>query len=192
MTHRLLPLVLLALLSFPALAQRFEQIEVSVTGGKSMTNWHGQADIQFVSIGFVRPLSPRTDFTFAVAPVHFWQPRSWFGDQYGDGNESVQAVATALVLRRTFNRDSMRVQYYLEGGSGPMLAHKRVPAATSRFNFMSQGGAGMIFRPTSRLPILLGFKFLHISNGGYAPRNPGLNISSITVGTRFRMGARRG
>ncbi|HET8797540.1 MAG TPA: acyloxyacyl hydrolase [Thermoanaerobaculia bacterium] len=183
--------LLFVLLPLSSFGQPYDQVEVSFTGGKSMTNWHGQADIQILGVGFVRSLSPRTDFTFAVAPVNLWQPRSWFGDQYGDGNENVQALSTAVMMRRTFNRDSPRVHYYLELGSGPMLAKKRVPAATSHFNFMSQGGAGFVFRPNASYPILLGFKFLHISNGGYAPRNPGLNIASLTVGTRFRMPPRR-
>jgi hypothetical protein len=35
------------------------------------------------------------------------------------------------------------------------------------------------------MPVLIGYRFSHISNGGYAPRNPGLNVSSIMVGATF-------
>lgn len=166
-------------------------LEVTVTGGKSIATWHGQADVQTLNIAYVRPISPRTDVSFVFAPVNVWQPRSWFGDQYGDGNENVRALSGAIMMRRTFNRDSARLQWYLEGGTGPMIAEKRVPASTSRFNFVTQAGTGVVLTPNARFPLLVGFRFLHISNGGYAPRNPGLNIGTVTVGVRFRTATMR-
>ena len=176
------------LLPLAAFAQNRNAIEVSLTGGKSITNWHGQADVQVLTVGLVRPFTKHTDISVLLTPIHLWQPRSWFGDQYKDGNESAQAIGAAILLRRTFGFRTSNVQYYFEGGTGPLIANKRVPAATSHFNFMSQAGAGLILRPNSPNPILLGYKFLHISNGGYASRNPGLNVSSLLVGMRFNRG----
>jgi hypothetical protein len=188
---RTLAATLITLLTFPAVGHSIHNIEVAVAGGKSTTTWHGQADLQAVNVSLVHPLSPRTDLSFGISPVTLWQPRSWFGDQFGDGNENVRAVATSLMLRRTFNRDSHHLQWYVEGGTGPMIAEKRVPASTSRFNFMTQAGAGVVLMPDARLPLIVGYRFLHISNGGYAPRNPGLNVSSVIVGLRFRTATTR-
>ena len=42
-----------------------------------------------------------------------------------------------------------------------------------------------VFRPASRAPFRIGYRFFHISNGVIAERNPGLNVSSIYVGTTF-------
>jgi len=61
-----------------------------------------------------------------------------------------------------------------------------VPASTSRFNFMSQAGAGFVFNAAGRMPVFAGYRFVHISNGGYAPRNPGLNVSTVVVGLQLR------
>lgn len=163
-----------------------QSIVVSTLGGASLQNWHGQVKLQSVVFEYDRPLSPRTDVAFVLAPTHIDQPRSWFGEQFGDGNEEFNAIAAALLLRRHFNRDSSLMQPYIEGGTGPMWAERRVPAATSRFNFVSQAGAGVTLRPHARIGFVAGYRFLHISNGGYSPRNPGLNVNSFVLGLRFR------
>jgi hypothetical protein len=78
------------------------------------------------------------------------------------------------------------VSYYGEGSTGPLWAEKAVPASTSRFNFITQLGAGIILLPHSRFPIMAGYRYLHISNGGYSPRNPGVNASAIVFGLQIR------
>jgi hypothetical protein len=161
------------------------RLGILVAGGKSITSWHGQADLEVMTFEFARPLSDRTDLAFAVAPVNLWQPRSWFGDQYGDGNENVRALSASLLLRRRFNSDSRHAQWYLEGGTGPMWAERRVPASTSRFNFITQAGAGVILWPKNRISVIAGYRFHHISNGGYSPRNPGLNVSALVMGLQL-------
>jgi lipid A 3-O-deacylase PagL len=183
--------ILFTVLPIAASAQTIANIEVTAAGGKSITTWHGQADLQALNISFVHPISPRTDVSFAIAPVTMWQPRSWFGNEFHDGNETVRGISAVLLARRTFHRASTRFNWYIEGGTGPFVAQKRVPASTSRFNFMTQLGTGIVLRPHSRLPLILGYRLLHISNGGYAPRNPGLNVSSAIVGVRFRTATTR-
>jgi hypothetical protein len=182
-------LVLAAALALPASAQTFDDVRVYAAGGKSTTTWHGQADMQSLNVELGHHLSPRTMVGVVLAPVNLWQPRSWFGDQFGDGNESVRALSASLLLRRTFRQRSA-VQPYLEVSTGPMLAEKRVPAATSRFNFITQGGAGLVFNANGRFPLFAGYRAIHISNGGYAPRNPGLNVSTAVVGVRLRSATR--
>ena len=158
---------------------------VYVTTGQSNETWHGQAKVTGLNIELVTARSPRTDIGFVLTPMTFDQPKSWFGDDYGDGNENVRAIAGSLLLRRWFNRDSSRLHVYGEAGTGPMYAEKSVPASTSRFNFVSQLGVGVVLMPRSRYPIVAGYRFQHVSNGGYAPRNPGLNFSSLILGIRF-------
>jgi hypothetical protein len=178
---RRLILAVAFLVSLPATAQ----VRVYATGGKSITSWHGQADTQAMHFEFGYPLSPRTTVAVAAVPMVLWQPRSWFGDQYGDGNEAVRAFGASLLVRRSFRVESA-VQWYVEGGTGPMIAEKQVPASTSRFNFVTQGGGGFVFNARGRLPIIAGYRFMHISNGGYSPRNPGLNVSAAVVGVQLR------
>jgi hypothetical protein len=168
-----------------ASADMLDEIRVYGMGGKSMTNWHGQADLQAVHIELAHAFSRRTTLAVVVSPMNVYQPRSWFGDLYGDGSESVPAIATSALLRRTF-RTEARAPWYLELAFGPMWAEKRVPAATSHFNFISTGGVGFVLNPQGRNPVMLGYRFMHISNAGIEPRNPGLNVSAIVLGVQLR------
>jgi hypothetical protein len=179
-------LALLGLVSTLVSAQTIDRARIYAGGGKSFTNWHGQADLQMINFEIGHALSPRTEVAFVFAPLRLYQPRSWFGNQFGDGGENVSAISGSLLVRRSFNLNSDRMQWFMEGSSGPMWADKRVPAATSRFNFISQAGAGVVLNPRSRVPFIVGYRFAHISNGGYAPRNPGLNVSTLVVGLQLR------
>ena len=176
----------LALCAATASAQMFDRIAVNAAGGKSITTWHGQATVESLNVELTRPLSKHYDVAFVVAPTYIRQPRSWFGNQFGDGDEDVRAIAGSILFRRTWREQSDRAAFYVEAGTGPMWAERRVPAATSRFNFHSQFGAGTVLFPQSRAGLIVGYRFGHISNGGYAPRNPGLNVSSLVIGIRTR------
>ena len=182
---RSLAVAVLVLLSSTSSAQTFDEMRLVALGGKSSTTWHGQADVQLLQFELGHRYSPRTTFAIVGGVANLWQPKSWFGDQYGDGNESVHALSASLLVRHAWRPDA-RVRPYLEGASGPFIADKRVPAATSRFNFMTQAGAGFVFNARGRMPVFAGYRFLHISNGGYAPRNPGLNVSTFVLGVQFR------
>ena len=174
-----------AVLAVSLSAQSFDELRLVAVGGKSITNWHGQADLQLLQLELGHSLSSRTTVAIVAGAANLWQPRSWFGEQYGDGNESVRAFAVSALVRREF-REKSSVRPYLEVASGPIMAEKRVPAATSRFNFMTQGGGGIIFNAGGRMPFFAGYRLLHISNGGYAPRNPGLNVSAAVFGVQIR------
>lgn len=180
------PLFLLLSAFFLLPSAKGDQFTLFLTAGKSITTWHGQADLQSAGIEYTRPRSPRTDLGIAIALQVLWQPRSWFGNLYGDGNEQVRALAASVIVRRRFYATSSRLQPYIEGSIGPMWAEKQIPASTSRFNFVTEPGLGVILRPKSRHPLLLGYRFSHVSNGGYAPRNPGINVSSVVIGTTIR------
>lgn len=178
-----LAILFLAVLPFSAFAQTFS---VYGTTGRSPETWHGHVEIEALHLEYAQRISPRLEVGFVLTPMSVLQPRSWFGDDYGDGDERVRALSASLLLRRRFNEDSNRVHFELEGGTGPMWAEKAVPASTSRFNFMTVGGVSIVLLPNARMPILAGYRFQHISNGGYAPRNPGLNVSSLVLGIRWR------
>ncbi len=168
-------------------AQTIDDVRLVAAGGKSNTNWHGQADLQLLQLELGHSLSPRTTIAVVGGLANLWQPRSWFGDLYDDGNENVRAVSLSLLVRRAW-RETSNVHPYAELATGPLVAEKRVPAATSRFNFMSQAGGGFMFNANGRMPVFAGYRILHISNAGYADRNPGLNVSAVVFGVQLRSG----
>lgn len=179
-------LVIFALLcgAPPTSAAFAQNFSVVATGGQSLETRHGQADAQSLSLEWTRWHSKRTELGVAIAPHVLNQPRSWFGDQFGDGNESVRALSASFAARHHFG--SRNVRPYVELLVGPMWAEKQVPASTSRFNFITQPGFGLTFARRGRVAPTLGYRFSHVSNGGYSPRNPGINVNSVVVGLRFQ------
>ncbi|HEV7764945.1 MAG TPA: acyloxyacyl hydrolase [Thermoanaerobaculia bacterium] len=178
-------LLLLALVPSIAAAE-ISHVVISGAGGQSHRTWHGQANIQSLNIEVGKAFSPRTEVAFVLSPMNLWQPRSWFGDQFGDGNESVHAIGASVLVRHRLNVSSSRVHFYGDAAMGPMWAEKAIPASTSRFNVATAFGAGLVLMPRARFPLMIGYRFMHLSNGGYSPRNPGFNVSMIVAGVQVR------
>jgi hypothetical protein len=161
-----------------------DHYSILASAGRSQSNWHGTADAMTLALELTHAFSPRTELGLAVQGFTFVQPRSWFGYSRHEDQETVRGIAASLQLRRWLYAESDRARPYLELATGPMTSGRRVPAATSRFNVVSQAGIGVMLRANQPLPILLGYRFSHISNGGYADRNPGLNVHSFVIGFR--------
>jgi hypothetical protein len=154
------------------------------TSGQTPKTWHGQAEAHSIVLEWTRPQAKSVDLGIAIEPRVVTQPRSWFDDQYGDGNEQVRALSASFVARKHFG--SRAVRPYVELLIGPMWAERQVPASTSRFNVVTQPGAGLTLGANRRIAPVIGVRYAHISNGGYAPRNPGLNVSELVAGLRLK------
>jgi hypothetical protein len=160
------------------------EFTVFAAGGRSIQTWHGQATIQSLHLEWAQPYRWKTQIALDVAPYAIRQPRSWFGDKYHDGDETARAISSILILRRTLRRESA-LRPYVEIGTGPMWGNRRIPAATSHFNFATQAGFGVMMMPRSDFGVFVGFRYWHISNGGLSSRNPGLNVTGIVIGSRL-------
>jgi hypothetical protein len=179
--------ILLLLLFWTGVAAAFDlsprEFNVDLSSGKSPMNFHGRSVFRSIhfEVAGESALARRWLHADAGASISYSdirQARSWFGYRYGDPDDSVRAVSTFFFVRRYWN------WMYAELGTGPMWSNRRVPAATSRFNMDSQFGLGAVLFPASHLPLRAGYRFSHISNGGWTGRNPGLNVHSIIVGAR--------
>jgi len=179
--------------AFPAEAQprwATHRVNVCATGGKSDQNRHGQAEIESVHFEWGKALSPRTELVFVAAPHIIRQQRAAAWEDI-KGDERIRAISGSFMLRHRFKTDSSMAQPYLELGSGPMWATRRVPAATSRFNFITQTGFGVVLFPKRASALIVGYRFAHISNAGIARHNPGLDVSSLLIGVQVNpMGSR--
>ena len=179
--------VLLAALFTAATAAAAEvprQFTIFVAGGRSMQNWHGQATFESIHFEWSQPFRWKTQLAFDLAPYTIRQPKNWFGNQYHNGDETLSAFAAAALLRRVF-RPGSAARPYFEIGTGPMIASRRVPAATSHFNRASQAGFGVIMITRDNLGVYAGYRFWHVSNGGIVSRNPGYNVNGIVIGSGF-------
>lgn len=178
-------MLLLMFTAVPVKAEVFDAVRVTISGGKSISGLRGQADTQAVQVELTRFLGPRTELGLALGASHIWQPRSWFGDLYREGHEKALAGSLTAIGRLSL-RETARARLYGEFGFGPMLATRKIPAATSRFNFATEAGVGIEIQTRSRAALIASYRFSHISNGGRTSRNPGWNVSSLHLGVAFR------
>lgn len=82
-----------------------------------------------------------------------------------------------------------RLRPYLEGGGGPLWTDLggRVPEQPGEFNFVVWGGAGGTWVLTPQWALNVGYRFVHISNGGTGTPNSGLNFGIPFVGLSYSL-----
>lgn len=67
-----------------------------------------------------------------------WQARSWFGYKFGEPDDGVRAESLCVFVRHSSTAHPLGLRPFADLGTGPMWSNRRVPAATSRFNFNSR------------------------------------------------------
>ena len=187
---------LVAALCASANAFELQEVNLYAGPGKSLASWHGQATFRSIEFGIigrsalVARVAPKVQVGASVTYSDIHQPRSWFGHLYGDGDDWVRGEWAYAFVRRAW-RENASVRPYAELGTGPMWSNRRVPAATSRFNFNSQAGLGVQLFANSH-PLYVVYRFSHISNLVFGPRNPGKgkrnpgwDVNSVLIGTRL-------
>ena len=173
----------------PARADEFTAKELNLYAGTgaSLSNRHGRSTFHSVTFELMSDSKhlvrwlPNSDAGLSLSYSDVLQPRSWFGND-GDPNDHVRSEWLFAFARYHFLR-LRSSEMFVELGTGPMWGNRRIPAATSRFNFHSQFGVGTVLFRESSHPLRLIGHFSHASNAGTASRNPGLNIFSWSVGT---------
>ncbi len=103
----------------------------------------------------------------------------------GAGRRSVYAVSLSLLLRQYFASAGSHVHPFVEIGGGPFDALHRVPAAGSRLNFFGQAGLGLEVPLGPGWRGVAGYRFIHVSNGGFGPHNPSWNFNALALGGRL-------
>lgn len=179
---------LLCLLAAAAARADFhpQQLNLFLSNGTSVKDLHGQAtlhSIHFELAGRADWMKLRdTDVGIALIYSEVRQPHFLFPPQGGGPKDDVRAESAYFFARKRWTRWG-GVEPYVDVGSGPMWSNRRIPAETLRVNFQSQLTAGAIWMPHARFPLFTAYRFSHISNGGFGPRNPGVNVYSVLIGT---------
>jgi len=76
-----------------------------------------------------------------------------------------------------------RLRFQLRGAAGALRLSKPVPVLEGhKFNFIAEASTGLELRLSSALKLTAGMVFNHISNGGTADINPGMNSRMFEVG----------
>ena len=82
-----------------------------------------------------------------------------------------------------------RLRPYLEDGGGPLWTDLagQVPEQPGKFNFAVWGGAGGSWLLTPYWALNVGYRFVHISNGGTRTPNSGLNFGLPFIGISYSL-----
>lgn len=142
----------------------------------------GFSEIGTAAVEAERFVSRRTEIGFAVHPlVVISQPQT----RAGQGRESVEAFATELTARWYPAPFSWRARPYVEIAEGPFYALRRVPSSGTRFNFLGQLGFGLTLPRRGSWAIVVGYRWVHISNAGTGEHNPSWNYHCLVLGGRL-------
>jgi hypothetical protein len=80
-------------------------------------------------------------------------------------------------------RPGALVQPFLAASGGMLWFDRMVPQdGASRLNFIADAGGGLLLGRPGHLGLMVGYKLLHISNGGTASLNPGLDNHMLYAG----------
>jgi opacity protein-like surface antigen len=189
--------LLLLLLPVAAAAQDpspYGRRTMSVLGIGGRNFWrgrHGWAEFATPSINAGKFTSRRMEVGLDFHP--------WIGirqavnDNGDGGHENAHAVAIDAYGRWYPAPPDWTVRPYVELGLGPFYASRPAPAAGSRFNFLVEMGTGITFpvSPTDPWSVVVGYRFVHISNAHIYHRNPGWNFHGYVLGIRKFVGGRR-
>jgi lipid A 3-O-deacylase PagL len=155
---------------------------VFASGGEGNSNAHGRAIIQSLNVELTHSLG-RTEAGTIISCHRIEQPKSFFRVR-GEPSERVDGISLSLLVRREF-AGHRAWQPYVDFSSGSIWTDRQLPAATSRLNFLTQAGAGVVLA-RAPFPLFFGVRVAHVSNAGLADHNPGWNVLSLGVGAALR------
>lgn len=127
----------------------------------------------------------RTIYFGAVAPEFFFMDKvsvvgemTAYGIDQADGKDGKGGGLTLLARWHFWECTQCHVAFYIEGGAGASDWDVRVPDPRgTHFNFTPQGGVGLKWTVCQGAEVILGGRYLHISNAGMqgGDRNPGID-----------------
>ncbi len=161
---------------------------IGIGGQNFAPGRHGFAKVAMPTIDAGKFISRRIEVGLDLHPwIYIRQPVNDNGD---GGFETVSGFAVDVYGRWYPAPFSWRYRPYIEIAEGPFYAVRRVPTAGSRFNLLTQFGAGSSVPVAALDPwsVVLGYRWVHISNAGTYRRNPSWNFWSVVFGLRKYVG----
>lgn len=131
-------------------------------------------------------VSMRGDPTYVVVPCPQPKPGTeCLMRTYRGRSDAARGFGAAPVgIEARFRPDAM-VQSYATISAGLLRFNREVPVdGAATLNITADVGAGAAIALPGKLSLMLGYKFYHISNGGSAAQNPGLDSHMVVIGLR--------
>ena len=103
------------------------------------------------------------------------------------GDDAVAGAAGVVLRHHLLHAD--RTSLFIDVAFAPAEASERVPQGGTRFNFFTQAGVGVTHALGGGPHLLLGARFMHVSNANHEgdDRNPSINGISAYAGLLFRL-----
>lgn len=124
--------------------------------------------------------------TYVVAPCSHRPsgPECTVRTYYGNGDAARGFGAAPVGLEARF-RPGAAVQPYTTIGVGLLRFSRPVPIdGAATLNITADLGGGALVAMPGAFRLMIGYKFYHISNGGSASQNPGIDSHMMVVGLR--------
>lgn len=180
----LLFLLLLAASPFAAAQAKPEkgggEVEIWAGGGHTVSGGRGNTGVFNAGLRYgwilTDPHLPgflRGRFEYAVDAVPVFLAFQPANTAYGVGFDP-------LGLKWNFQSHG-RISPYLELTGGVLFTNHDVPTGTNTVNFMDQAALGTHILGVKR-NLSLELRYMHISNAGLAPANPGMNTVQVRLG----------
>ena len=151
---------------------------LELTGGFFLEAWDlnlYKEQLMGGAISLSRQITPNWTLGVETSLLHVNQ------DPIGD----VFLPALSLMLRWSAFRVG-ETSVFLEGGGGVSYASNEVPNLGTRLNLVSQTGVGLERRLSSRIGLVSGLRWLHVSNNSLDGRdhNPDIQALGLYIGWR--------
>ncbi|MCG3773925.1 MAG: hypothetical protein JW395_0742 [Nitrospira sp.] len=153
----------------------------------------------------IRLMSSQSSKLFGTAIMPSWSMiatdpigSTWYRGQVSFGaellafvtSEPVTGYGVGITPKLHYSFISFdRLRPYIEGGAGPLWTDLggQVPEQPGQFNFAVWGGAGAAWILTPQWAVNVGYRFVHISNGGTSTPNSGLNFGLPFIGLSYSL-----
>lgn len=107
---------------------------------------------------------------------------------YGQTISPGSSPETGCGLMLRFNLPAIRdrLQFFIEGGVGPIYIGETTEEQGGHFNFIDQAGGGVSWHLSKHLSAECAYRFRHVSNAGLDSPNSGINGNSYLLALNWR------
>ena len=95
-------------------------------------------------------------------------------------NNNVE-VGSNFVLKYAFPL-TKKFYPYVEGGLGMLYMSQHTREQSTQYNFLPQGGAGLMYFLKDNLALTIGYRYRHLSNNSFKSPNSGINVDMYLAG----------
>ena len=95
-------------------------------------------------------------------------------------NNNVE-IGSNFVLKYAFPL-TKKFYPYVEGGLGMLYMSQHTREQSTQYNFLPQGGVGLMYFLKDNLALTVGYRYRHLSNNSFKSPNSGINVDMYLAG----------